>query len=75
MIFDHHGKGKTTIKDAFLIQDDKVSSTCERITNLIEAYDIEIDPYYATILLSGSSKNLSIEFAASARILSQSFIT
>lgn len=53
MIFDHHGKGKTTIKDAFLIQDDKVSSTCEMITNLIESYDIEIDPYYATILLSG----------------------
>ncbi len=53
MIFDHHGIGKTTIKDAFLIDDDNVSSTCEMITNLIEEYDIELDPYYATILLSG----------------------
>lgn len=53
LIFDHHGVGKTTIKDAFLIQDDNVSSTCEMITTLIESYDIEIDSYYATILLSG----------------------
>lgn len=53
MIFDHHGVGKTTIKDAFLVQDDNVSSTCEMITTLIESYDIEIDSYYATILLSG----------------------
>ncbi len=53
MIFDHHGIGKSTIKDAFLVQDDNVSSTCEMVSNLVEAYDIELDPYYATILLSG----------------------
>lgn len=53
MIFDHHGIGKSTIKDAYLVHDDNVSSTCEMITNLIETYDIELDSYYATILLSG----------------------
>lgn len=53
VIIDHHCLGKTTIKDAYLIQDDSVSSTCEMITSLIESYDIELDPYYATILLSG----------------------
>ena len=53
VIIDHHGIGKTTIKDAFLIQDDEVSSTCEMITSLIESYDTEIDSYFATVLLSG----------------------
>ena len=53
VIIDHHGLGKTTIKDAYIIQDDEVSSTCEMITNLIESYDTEIDSYYATVLLSG----------------------
>lgn len=53
VIIDHHGLGKTTIKDAFIIQDENTSSTCEMITNLIESYDVELDPYYATILLSG----------------------
>lgn len=53
MIFDHHGVGKTTIKDAYLVQDDNVSSTSEMVASLIESYDIELDPYYATILLSG----------------------
>lgn len=53
IVIDHHAIGKTTIKDAFLIHDEAVSSTCEMITSLIESYDIEIDSYYATILLSG----------------------
>lgn len=53
IIIDHHDLGKTTIKNAIIIDDNKVSSTCEMITNLIEYYDIEIDSYYATILLSG----------------------
>ena len=53
IIIDHHDLGKTTIKDAFIIQDDEVSSTCEMITNLIETYKMELDPYYATLLLSG----------------------
>lgn len=53
LIIDHHELGKTTIKDAIIINDKKTSSTCEMITNLIEHYDIEIDSYYATILLAG----------------------
>ena len=53
VIIDHHDTGKDTIKNALLIIDDKVSSTCEMIASLIEYYDVEIDSYYATILLSG----------------------
>ena len=53
LIIDHHELGKSTIQDAEIINDTKVSSTCEMITNLIEYYDVEIDSYYATILLSG----------------------
>ncbi len=53
LVIDHHDLGKTTIKDAVIIDDNKVSSTCEMITSLIEYYDVEIDSYYATILLSG----------------------
>ena len=53
IIIDHHDIGKTTIKDALMIIDTKVSSACEMITSLIEYYDVEIDSYYATILLSG----------------------
>lgn len=53
VIIDHHDLGKTTIKDAFIIQDDEVSSTCEMITELTEFYDVELDSYYATVLLSG----------------------
>jgi c-di-AMP phosphodiesterase-like protein len=53
LVIDHHDLGKTTIKDAVIINDNKASSTCEMITSLIEYYDVEIDSYYATILLSG----------------------
>lgn len=53
LIIDHHDTGKTTIKDATLIIDNKTSSTCEMIANLIEYYDVEIESYYATIILSG----------------------
>ena len=53
VVIDHHSPGKTTIKDALLIIDEDVSSTCEMITSLIETYDIELESYYATILLSG----------------------
>ncbi len=53
LIIDHHELGKTTIKDCTIINDTTVSSTCEMITELLDDYDIEIEPYYATILLSG----------------------
>ena len=53
LIIDHHDLGKSTIKKATIINDNKISSTCEMIANLIEYYDVDIDSYYATILLSG----------------------
>lgn len=53
LVIDHHDLGKTSIKDCIMINDNKISSTCEMITNLIEFYDIELESYYATILLSG----------------------
>ncbi len=53
VIIDHHELGRTTIKDCLIINDTEVSSTCEMITELIEYYDVEIEPYYATVLLSG----------------------
>jgi len=53
LVIDHHELGKTSIKDAIIIDDPKVSSTCEMITSLIEYYDVELESYYATILLSG----------------------
>lgn len=53
IIIDHHDTGKGTIKNATLIIDTEVSSTCEMISRLIEFYDIEIESYYATVLLAG----------------------
>lgn len=53
LVIDHHELGKSTIEDAIMIVDNKVSSACEMISSIIEYYDIEIDSYYATILLSG----------------------
>ena len=53
IILDHHDLGKTSIKDAFIINDSEASSTCEMITELIESYDVDMEAYYATVLLSG----------------------
>ncbi|MBP5678467.1 MAG: DHH family phosphoesterase [Bacilli bacterium] len=53
IIIDHHETGKTTIQNAEMIIDNKTSSTCEMIANLIEYYDVELESYYATIILSG----------------------
>ena len=53
LIIDHHDLGSTTIKNAILIDDPDTSSTCEMIASLIEYYDVDLESYYATILLSG----------------------
>lgn len=53
LIIDHHDLTKSSIKDAVIINDTEVSSTCEMIVELIEFYDIEIESYYATVLLAG----------------------
>ncbi len=53
VVIDHHDLSKASIKDAVIINDTEVSSTCEMITELIEFYDVEIESYYATVLLAG----------------------
>lgn len=53
LVIDHHDIGKDAIKDAHIINDTESSSTCEMITDLVEYYDIDVEPYYATILLAG----------------------
>ena len=53
IIIDHHEKGKTTIKDSLEIIDNESSSTCEMVTYLLETFDINIESYYATVLLAG----------------------
>lgn len=53
IVIDHHDLSKTSIKDAVMINDTEVSSTCEMIAELIEFYDVEIESYYATVLLAG----------------------
>lgn len=53
MVIDHHELGKKTLKDVIMINDTTSSSTCEMITDLVEYYDIDVEPYYATILLAG----------------------
>ena len=53
IIIDHHELGKTTIKDAIIIDDIEASSACEMVTQLVQLYDIELESYYATILLAG----------------------
>lgn len=53
VIIDHHDMGKGSIKDALIINDTEVSSTSEMLARLIEYYDVEIESYYATVLLAG----------------------
>ena len=53
LIIDHHDVSKSTIKNATAIIDNEVSSTCEVITQLVEFYDVDLEPYYATVILSG----------------------
>ncbi len=53
LIIDHHELGETTINSAKLIVDNDTSSTSEMITELMKSYKIKIEPYYATVLLSG----------------------
>ena len=53
IVIDHHDIGKTSIKEGILIIDNEVSSACEMVTRLLEEFDVEIEPYYATVLLAG----------------------
>ena len=53
VIIDHHDLGKGSFKEGLIINDNEVSSTCEMIANLVEYYEVEIESYYATVLLAG----------------------
>ena len=53
IIIDHHNIGNTTMKKADRLIKPEVSSTCEILTEIIELNDIELDPYYATVILAG----------------------
>lgn len=53
IILDHHDKGKTSLSCTLEIIDQEVSSTCEMIANLLEFYQVQLDPYYCTLILSG----------------------
>ncbi len=53
LIIDHHETGKTTIKSKYSIIDTSLSSTCELVSMYIEVCNSKIDPYFATLVLSG----------------------
>lgn len=53
IIIDHHNIGNTTMKKADRLIKPEVSSTCEILAEIIELNDIELDPYYATVILAG----------------------
>ena len=53
IIIDHHNIGSTTLKKPDRLIRPDVSSTCEILTEIIENNDIELDPYYATVILAG----------------------
>lgn len=53
IIIDHHDLGVTSISSQMCIIDNQTSSTCEMISNLMEACNLKIDSYYATLLLAG----------------------
>ncbi len=53
VILDHHDKGKTSIETGLELIDPEVSSTCEMVAAFIENYQIQIDPYYSTLVLAG----------------------
>lgn len=53
VIIDHHDLGETSIESDLRIIDNETSSTCEMICSLIESYKVNLDPYYATLVLSG----------------------
>ena len=68
VIIDHHELGKTSIKDALEIVDNEASSTCEMTAYLLEEFDINIEPYYATVLLAGivlDTNNFTLKTKAS----------
>ncbi len=53
LIIDHHEHNETSINDALVVVDDKVSSASEMVTYLLDNSNIKINKDVATVLLSG----------------------
>lgn len=52
-IIDHHTKSQETLKSRNLYIDEKATSTCEIIANLLNKFRIKVPKQYATIMLGG----------------------
>ena len=53
MVIDHHKTDDHTIKTFDMFVDDKVSSACEMISELLKLYDVELTPENANYILAG----------------------
>ena len=53
MIIDHHKTDDNTIKTANLFINEKLSSTCEEVANLVFAYNVKLTKDYANYILAG----------------------
>ena len=53
IIIDHHEHNETSISDALVVVDDKISSASEMVTYLLDGSNIKINKDVATVLLSG----------------------
>lgn len=53
IIIDHHQNTNQTIKNSINIIDEEASSACEIVTNLINKYNVTINPSLATFILAG----------------------
>ena len=53
MIIDHHKTDDKTIKTEHRFINEKISSTCEEVANLIFLYNVNLTKDYASYLLAG----------------------
>ena len=53
MVIDHHKADEQTIKTPYLFIDGDCSSTCEKVTDLLDTYEVEVPNDCATYLLAG----------------------
>ena len=53
IVIDHHTKTPDTIQNAHVYIDEKATSTCEMVAELLDKYRIKVPRSFATILLGG----------------------
>lgn len=53
IVIDHHNMGIDSIDNCYCYIDSNTSSTSEIITELIRMFNVKLNKYYATIILSG----------------------